>query len=192
MKKLSVILIVKDQSDALRDTLPQLLAQQCEGDFEVIIVDEQSTDETAELLKAMKEEHDNLYTTFVPQYHFQRDPRRLAFTIGIKAAKGEWVVCSDISSLPPSETWLSELAESCTPSTTVLLGYVKKNGDVLLKAYDDISQARQVVSKAEHHRKQEKGSWMHFMHHEYNFFAVRREQGHDILRFFETTRMKRL
>ena len=192
MKKLSVILIVKDQSDALRETLPQLLAQQCEGEFEVIVVDEQSTDGTAELLETLKEEHENLYTTFIPQYHFQRDPRRLAFTIGIKAAKGEWVVCSDIDSLPPSETWLSELADNCTPSTTVLLGYVKKNGTVLLKAYDDILQARQVVSRAEHRREQEKGGWMNFMHRDYNFIAVRREQGHDILRFFETTRMKRL
>lgn len=192
MKKLSVILIVKDHSDTLRDTLQQLLAQQCEGGFEVIIVNEQSTDDTAELLEAMKEEHENLYTTFVPQYHFQRDPRRLAFTIGIKAAKGEWIVCSDISSLPPSETWLNELADSCTPSTTVLLGYIKKNGNVLLKAYDDIKQARQIVSKAEHRREQEKGSWIHFLHRDYDFIAVRREQGHDILRFFETTRMKRL
>ena len=39
MKKLSVILIVKDQADTLRDTLPQLLSQQCEGGHEVIVVD---------------------------------------------------------------------------------------------------------------------------------------------------------
>ena len=192
MKKLSVILIVKDQADTLRDTLPQLLSQQCEGGHEVIVVDEQSADDTAELLETLKEQNDNLYTTFVPQYHFQRDPRRLAFTIGLKAAKGEWVVCSDIASLPPSETWLTELADSCTPSTTVLLGYVKKNGDVQLKAYEDISQARQVISRAEHRRQKEKGSWTNFMRHDYNFLVVRREQGHDILRFFETTRMKRL
>ena len=192
MKKLSVILIVKDQGDTLRDTLPQLLSQPCEGGHEVIVVDEHSTDNTGELLEMLKEQHDNLYTTFVPQYHFQRDPRRLAFTIGLKAAKGEWVVCSDIASLPPSETWLTELADSCTPSTTVLLGYVTKNGDVQLKAYEDLSQARQVISRAEHRRQQEKGGWTTFMHHDYNFIVVRREQGHDILRFFETTRMKRL
>lgn len=193
MKKVSVILVVKDQCDLLREKLPNLFSQQCEGDYEVIIVDQHSTDDTAELLKTMKEQYSNLYTTFIPQYLFQRDPRRLAFTVGIKAAKGEWVVCSDIDSLPSSETWLSELTDNCTPATEVLLGYVKrKNNDVQLKVYDSISDVLQIVSKAEQHRGQEKSGWMHFGRRDYDFFVVRRRQGHEILQSFETTRMKRL
>ena len=114
----SIVLAVQDQAEALQGYLSRLLNDQQPTaggqpvpDFQVIVVDESSTDNTTDLLSSLRADHPRLYSTFVPRYHFQRNPRRLAFTIGMKAAKCEWVIFADVDGFLPSETWLAELTE---------------------------------------------------------------------------------
>ena len=148
----SIILAVQEQAEALQNQLPSLLTQQYD-DFQVIVVDESSTDNTSDVLGCLKEEFLRLYNTFVPRYHFQRNPRRLAFTIGMKAAKNDWIIFTDLETLPTSETWLEELSEFAVSPNEMLLGYVKrKTGDVRLKSFEDISQAGNLVTKTERRR----------------------------------------
>lgn len=183
---------VCDQAEALRNELPALLSQEYDG-LDVVVVDDGSTDETKDLLSDMKSDHSHLYTTFVPQYHFRRNARRLAFTIGMKAAKGQWLVFTDITTLPPSPTWVQELADCCTPSTDLLVGYIRrKTGDVRLKTYDDISQARSLISKTEQRRSHGKKHLLDILHHDYDFLVVRADKGNELLRFFDTAKTQRL
>ena len=182
----SIIMAVCDQAQKLTANLPALLSQQCE-DYEVIVVDESSTDESADTLKQFKADNPHLYTTFLPKYQFQKNRRRLAFTIGVKAAKKEWMVFTDITYAPPSDQWLAELSEFCD-GAAMLLGYVnKKNGDVRLRSYEDISQARHLVSKAERWRAGiGRDRWMKALQKSanYDFIAVRADRAHELLRLF--------
>ena len=133
----SLVMTVHDQAEEIRNELPRLLEQQYE-DYEVIVVDEHSSDETADLLNYMKTDHPQLYTTFLPKYQFQQFRRRLAFTLGVKAARKEWIVFTDLTTTPPSHTWLEELSEY-TGDSVLILGYVnRKSGDVKLKLFDEI------------------------------------------------------
>ena len=142
----SIITAVQDQPQMLATYLPALLSQQYEG-YEVIVVDGSSTDESADVLKQLKADNPHLYTTFLPKYQFQRDRRRLAFTIGVKAAKHEWVVFTDITTSLPTDQWLMELSEFCCAPALLQLGYInKKNGDVRLRSFEDLSEARHLIN----------------------------------------------
>lgn len=183
----SIVMSVNNQADELRRELPLLLTLPYD-DYEVVVVDESSTDETLDILKQQKSDHKNLYTTFLPKYPFRNNPRRLAFTLGVKAAKKEWIVFTDVSKLPPQETWLEELsAYACSPAV-LLLGYVnRKNGDIRLQTFDDIGQARSVISKEEHRRgRKGHGQWIRRLlgKRGYDYIAVRADLGHDTLRLF--------
>ena len=158
-----------------------------------------STDNTDDVLSSLKVTYDNLYSTFVPKYHFQRNPRRLALTIGMKAAKGVWVVFADIDNLPPSESWLTELAELAVSPNVLLLGYMKrKTGQVRVKAYDDLSQASSLVMRTEQRRNDGSSRFFAFnstlpsFTPDYDFIAVRADKGHELLRLFESTKQRRL
>lgn len=183
----SIIMAVQDQPQMLADHLPALLSQRYEG-YEVIVVDGSSTDENADVLKQLKAENPHLYTTFLPKYQFQRDRRRLAFTIGVKAARHEWIVFTDLTNTPPSDQWLMELSEFCSASALLHLGYVnQKNGNVRLRSFESISEARRLISKAERWRAGiGHDRWMKVLQKRanYDFIAVRADHGHELLRLF--------
>lgn len=194
----SVILAVQDQAGALHENLPRLLSSSDAAE-QVVVVDMSSTDNTDDVLSSLKVTYDNLYSTFVPKYHFQRNPRRLALTIGMKAAKGVWVVFADIDNLPPSESWLTELAELAVSPNVLLLGYMKrKTGQVRVKAYDDLSQASSLVMRTEQRRNDGSSRFFAFnstlpsFTPDYDFIAVRADKGHELLRLFESTKQRRL
>ena len=183
----SIITAVQDQSHQLATCLPALLSQQYEG-YEVIVVDGSSTDESADVLKQLKTDNPHLYTTFLPKYQFQRDRRRLAFTIGVKAAKHEWVIFTDMTTIPPTDQWLMELSEFCCAPALLQLGYVnKKNGDVRLRSFEDLNEARHLINKAERWRAGiGHDRWMRVLQKKanYDFIAVRTDHGHELLRLF--------
>lgn len=182
----SIVLAVHDQASAIAENLPTLLTQQYE-DYEVIVVDESSADNTADILKQLKATHSHLYTTFLPKYQFQNNKQRLAFTIGVKAAKKGWIIFADIDSLPSSEQWLQELSDFAMKPTILLLGYInRKSGEIRLKTYEDLDGARRTITKTERRKSHgHNATWLRYQRGWYDFLVVSTDKAHETLRLFE-------
>ena len=183
----SVIMTVYDDARKLEENLPLFLEQDYEPGYEVIVVDESSTDDTADVLKLLKSKYLHLYTTFLPKPNRLVTRQRLALTLGVKAAKHEWLIYSDIQTPPPSTPWLKELSEFTVAPTTLLLGYInRKTGDVNLQQFEKVSDARLLISKAERKRASgHNGKRLRYIRGKYDFVAVRKELGHETLRLYE-------
>jgi len=125
--RFSVVLTVHDNAEQISRNLPMLLNQQYEG-FEVIVVDESSNDDTADQLKLLKASNPHLYTTFIPESSHYLSRRKLALTLGVKAAKNEWVVFTDIDCVPDSPLWLQTLARY-TEQADIVCGYTGYTDD---------------------------------------------------------------
>ena len=184
----SIVLAIHDQALAVDSNLPILLTQQYEGQYNVIVVDESSTDDTADTLERLKAEHPRLYTTFLPKYQFQTNRLRLALTIGVKAAKNDWIIFTDITKPVPGETWLDELSGFCNDTTVLLLGYInRKNGNVQLSPYHDIQEAASIIRRAERWRAGVGiDRWMSHLQKSasYDFIVVRTDRAHQLLQLF--------
>jgi len=176
---------VFDNGTELEEHLKDFLTQDYAEGYEVIVVDESSTDNSDNVLKLYMQQYHQLYKTFVPKPNRNVSRKRLALTIGIKAAKNEWVIISDIHSFPPSETWLSELSENIDKTSDLYLGYFTPKG-TKLNAYEDIEMAEKVIMKAERLRADgHKGSRMKIRRGKYDFIVVKRDKAHDAMKFFE-------
>ena len=57
----SIVMTVYDQASELESNLPAFLTQEYEPGYEVIVVDETSTDNTEDVLKIMKNDYPHLY-----------------------------------------------------------------------------------------------------------------------------------
>jgi len=121
----SIILAVHDQEDLLRRKLPILLAQNYPNEFEIIVVDINSSDETIPMLEALEEEYTNLRHTATPATARDISLQRLALTLGIKAADHEWVVLLSPDCNPSGEEWLSNFCASCTPEKDAVQAFVR-------------------------------------------------------------------
>ena len=119
---LSVVICARNESENLRRNLPAILKQDY-PDFEVIVINDGSTDESEDLLSELEEEYPNLYHSFTPDSARYISRKNLALTLGIKASKYDWLVFTEADCTPVSDKWLRRIARNFTPSTDIVLGY---------------------------------------------------------------------
>lgn len=122
--KVSVVIASENEGHVLSKNLPLILEQNY-PDFEVIVVNNGSTDETDYILNTLTLNNPHLYYTYLPSSEddesFNR--RKLALTIGIKAAKGDVLLFTEPYSKPISKNWISAMVEGISEEKEVVLGY---------------------------------------------------------------------
>ena len=118
----SVIICAKNESENLKERLKYVLEQDY-PDFEVIVVNDQNTDETELVLDEYKQQYKNLYVTEISHDRFFRQGKKLALTIGIKAAKHEWLLLTDADCMPVSKDWIKTMSRHFTDKNDFVLGF---------------------------------------------------------------------
>ena len=185
MNKFSVIMTVFDNGSELEQHLTAFLTQQYEPGYEVIVVDESSTDQTDDVLKLAKQQYPHLYSTFLPKPDIHRNRKRLALTIGVKAAKNEWIIFSDIKSFPKSDTWLQTIADNLGNASGIMLGCYQK-GELKMRLFDDLESVSDYIIKNERQRADgHKGTHLKNLRGKYDFIVVRTAEAHELLKRFD-------
>ena len=119
----SVVLSARDESHLLIKSLPVLLSQDYPN-YEVVVVNDNSIDETADLVNEFKNTYPNLHYVDLTSSISNIRGRKFPLALGIKAAKNEIVVLTDASSIPASPYWLQHIAGRFTRKTRVVFGGV--------------------------------------------------------------------
>lgn len=122
LEPLSVIIAAHNQGEALKENLPAILEQDY-PDFEVIVINDSSSDNSEEILNTLSLQYPNLYTTFTPETARSISHRKLAITLGVRACKNEWMVFTNANCKPASDQWLKLMARNFTKGTNVVIGY---------------------------------------------------------------------
>lgn len=127
--KLTVILTPHDEADRLERNLPFLLGQKYPSGFQVIVVIDESAHDTEDVLKRMQGQLNenpgdgSLYFSYIPDSSRYLSRKKLAITVGIKAATTEWVLITEASSIPSSDQWLATMAKECNDNNKLVVGY---------------------------------------------------------------------
>lgn len=126
LPSVSIIIISKENAEHLQQSLPAILEQKY-NNFEVIVVNIGFTEETEILIKSLQLKYNNLYDTFLPYEPLENNNNRkkLALTIGIKAAKNDILLFTEPSAIPKSDKWIESMMENMTPNKDIVLGYCK-------------------------------------------------------------------
>ncbi|MCX6220536.1 MAG: glycosyltransferase [Bacteroidia bacterium] len=121
---ISIIVTSRNYLEQLQELLPTLLSQDY-PDFEIVVVDDCSTDGTDWLLAELKISHGNLKTTKIIQ---ETDfPNALAITIGVRASSKEWLVYLSPLCRISDNQWLKNYAQRLEPDKEVSIGYMHFN-----------------------------------------------------------------
>ena len=176
---------VFDNGWSIEQNLPAYLTQEYEPGYEVIVVDESSTDNTDDVLKLLKQQYPHLYTTFLPKPNIHLTRKRLALTIGVKAAKNEWVIFSEINEYPKNNTWLQTIADNLGNTSDIMLAYYKKD-NLIMRTFEGIEEVSNYIIKGERQRADgHRGSHLRKLRGKYDFIVVRADMAHELLKLFE-------
>jgi len=125
----SVIICAKNERDNLLEFLPLYLNQEYTK-FEVIVVNDNSVDDTEDVLKAFALQFKHLKIVNVPDTDRFFGSKKFALTLGIKAAQYDNVLLTDADCKPSSKHWIKYMSQY-NKKKSIVLGvgvYERKKG----------------------------------------------------------------
>ena len=120
--RFSVIICAKNEAENISTHLEYILNQDYPN-FEVIVVNDASTDNTLEILNALKNNYHNLKIVDIKPAPEYRGNKKNAVTKGIEAATNEALLFTDADCKPISKNWIIETTSLFTEDKTIILGY---------------------------------------------------------------------
>ncbi|WP_397445579.1 glycosyltransferase [Polaribacter sp. R77954] len=128
---ISVVIFAKNCAAALQKNLPLILAQNY-ARFEIVLINNASTDNTLEVIEKFKAKNDNIKILDVANNETFWGNKKYPLTLGIKAAKHEHLLFTSAHAEPVSEFWIAEMSKQFIGKKTITLGYTTyKNKNTL-------------------------------------------------------------
>ena len=119
---ISVIVCAKNEAENVKKFVPLLLEQDY-PDFEIILIDDASSDETLDIFEDFEKQYPNIRLVKVKNNEAFWGNKKFALTLGIKAAKKEYLLFTDADCYPTSKDWIKEMSSHFTMQKTIVLGY---------------------------------------------------------------------
>jgi glycosyltransferase involved in cell wall biosynthesis len=119
----SVVICARDEAHNLVKTLPGILVQDYRTTHEVVLVNDNSTDDTKYLIDEFKKSFKNINLIELTQEAKMISGKKFPLSMGIKSAKYEIVLLTDADCTPASEHWIQKMQEQYQEGIEIVLGY---------------------------------------------------------------------
>ena len=148
---LSVIICAYNEAHNLRLFLPKIL-EQIYPNFEVIVVNDRSTDDSTTVLNDFQKKYNHLKILHLTDYERTIRSKKFALTKGLEAANHEIVLLTDADCYPTSNQWIQKMAATIDAQKAIGIAYVPMDKRPtflnLFIRYDKIYNAIQYLSFA--------------------------------------------
>jgi poly-beta-1,6-N-acetyl-D-glucosamine synthase len=120
----SIIICAKNEDHNLPEFLPMILTQDY-PDYEVVVVDDCSSDNTPDVLREFEKKYKHLKVITVKEDKKHHHGKKFAVMVGIKGAKHEHLLFTDGDCKPAGPQWLKKMMQDFSGKTEIVLGYSK-------------------------------------------------------------------
>ena len=118
----SVVIVAKNEYHNLLEKLPAILEQEY-PEFEVVVVNDGSDDDTELLLKELQSKYSHLNPVHLqPNVNFFYG-KKFPLSIGIKSAKYDYLLFTDGDCKPNSKYWINDMVSRFDENKDIVLGY---------------------------------------------------------------------
>jgi cellulose synthase/poly-beta-1,6-N-acetylglucosamine synthase-like glycosyltransferase len=118
----TIIIAAKNEEENLQRNLPSVLSQNY-PEFEVIVVNDYSTDDTGLILEELERRYSNLRTITIKQESSGPIGKKYPLTLGLKGAKYETVIFTDADCKPKTSEWIRSIVRNYSQGVEIVLGY---------------------------------------------------------------------
>lgn len=121
-ESVSVVICAKNEYYNLKRNLP-LILEQDHPSFEVVVVNDNSQDDSLELLEEMAREHSNLKIVNLSQDLNFFQGKKFPLSLGIKSASNDILLLTDADCRPSSKDWIKNMSGKFRGENEIVLGY---------------------------------------------------------------------
>lgn len=121
----SVVVCARDEAENLANNLSGILLQEYKTTHEVIVVNDNSYDDSEYLLEALRKEYKQMNVVHLTQEAKMIQGKKFPLGVGIKTAKHEILLLTDADCVPATEHWIQSMQAAYKPETEIVLGYGK-------------------------------------------------------------------
>ena len=118
----SIVLCARDAYEYLSELVPALLSQDY-PDFELVIVNDCSDDETEDYLKDLERREPCIRPVQLKQHLNFFNGKKFPLSMGIKSAQNDLIVLTDCNCMPTNDQWLRSIVNCYGKNTEVVIGY---------------------------------------------------------------------
>jgi glycosyltransferase involved in cell wall biosynthesis len=119
----SVIVCARDEAGNLVKNLPGVLVQDYKTTHEVVLVNDNSTDDSKYVIEELQKTFKNLNPLKLKQEAMMIPGKKFPLSMGIRAAKYETLLLTDADCVPASEHWMKLMQDGYDENTEIVLGY---------------------------------------------------------------------
>ena len=147
----SVVICARNEYENLKKNLPLILEQDY-PDYEVVVVNDGSDDDSDFLLHSLSKTYPRLKIVTIRENVNFFSGKKFPLSIGIKSAKNDILLLTDADCIPESDQWITNMQSNYTKGVEIVLGYgryEKEKGllNILIR-FDTIHIAIQYLSFA--------------------------------------------
>ncbi|MBP1645301.1 MAG: glycosyl transferase family 2 [Bacteroidetes bacterium] len=118
----SVVMCVKDDAYNLEKKLPIILEQEYPN-FEVVVVNDASNDETEYMLRVLQEIYPNLNIVNLYNNVNRFLGKKYPLSLGIKSAKNDIILLTESDTMPLNYNWISTMVKGFNQKKDIVLGF---------------------------------------------------------------------
>lgn len=118
----SLIICARNEDDNLVKNLPLIFSQEY-PDFEVVVVNDCSYDNTGDVLEEFAKKQTRLKIVTIKEDEYYQHGKKVAVMMGIKGSKHEVLLFTDADCRPGSDQWLRTMTGNFSEQKEIVLGY---------------------------------------------------------------------
>ncbi len=125
----SIIICAKNEAANLKKNLPSILSQRYSNDagkalYEVIVVNDDSDDDTSRVLMELEQQYDNLWDVVIaPDAVRDLQGKKYALSKGVAIAGHDWLLLTDADCIPAGPDWLATMVAPLAAGKQIVAGY---------------------------------------------------------------------
>lgn len=120
--EVSVLVCAKNEAENLKEFIPKIISQDYPK-FEIILINDDSSDATLEIMQQFEATHDTIKVVNVKHNDAFLSTKKYALTLGIKASSYNFLLFTDADCVPTSNQWIKEMSSHFCNSKTIVIGY---------------------------------------------------------------------
>lgn len=154
-KPVSIVVYARDNSARLEALLGDLLSQTYSAPYEIIVVNDSGGYACSDVVTRLALKHSNLRMTFVPEQAHNLSRKKLAVTLGLKAARYPYVLLLNAECRVNSPRWIAAMsrdADMVTLGNAVITPDADTQALTPMMRFDATNTAITWIAAAEMHR----------------------------------------